>query len=214
MPHEFAQHTPTNLIILGATGDLVKRKIVPALYSLYKRGLLPKLFNVIGFSRRDWGDEEFKAHIKSILTKGVEDEFLNLFHYQKGDFTEMTAYTELASLVGGVDTKWSVCSNKLFYLAVPPNFNEQIIINLEESGLSKPCSDDTGWARVIVEKPFGKDYVSAKKLDKLLSKLFKEEQIYRVDHYLGKEILQNILVFRFANNFLEQGWDGGLIEKN
>ncbi|HVZ67260.1 MAG TPA: glucose-6-phosphate dehydrogenase, partial [Patescibacteria group bacterium] len=214
------KNIPTVFIIYGATGDLMGKKIVPALFHLYKKGKLPKLFKIIGFSRRQLTESQFIEFVSEILTKQVKhitkedrEKFLSYLLYQQGDFDDIASYKELASRLGIIDGSWSVCSNKLFYLAVPPQYYKGISEHLASSGLTIPCGPEEGWTRVIVEKPFGKNLKSAEDLDILLSKLFKEEQIYRIDHYLAKEMLQNILIFRFANNLFEEEWNSRLIEK-
>ncbi len=210
---------PTIFVILGITGDLVKKKILKALYDLYLKKRLPERFRVYGFSRRDYSDLELRAYLKSIMTdgafeeEGMFDEFLSTFYYVGGDFTEPSAYEKLASMLGRIDGEWSICSNKLFYLAVPPQSYSDIITNLHASGLTDPCSEDEGWTRVILEKPFGTDRKTAIALDAQLGSLFKEEQIYRVDHYLAKETVRNIVAFRFSNVFLEPVWNNNYIEK-
>ena len=216
-----SKNIPTVFIIFGATGDLMTKKIVPALLHLYIKGKLPKLFKIIGFSRRELTEDEFKNHVLEIIKKHDSDEaktnevnnFINLISYQKGRFDDINSYKMLASTLGITDKNWNVCSNKLFYLAVPPEFNKTIFENLHSSGLTIPCGPDEGWTRVIVEKPFGKNFETAEKLDNLLGKLFKEEQIYRIDHYLAKEMLQNILTFRFANSLFEDVWNKNYIER-
>lgn len=214
------KNIPTVFIIYGATGDLMGKKIVPALFHLYKKGKFPKLFKIIGFSRRNLTEEQFISYVKELLIKHHKgtlpedaDNFLNYFLFQQGNFDEITSYKTLAKRLGIIDGEWSVCSNKLFYLAVPPTYYKNISEHLASSGLTIPCGPDEGWTRVIVEKPFGKDLKSAEELDTLLSTLFKEEQIYRIDHYLAKEMLQNILAFRFGNNLFEDIWNNKYIER-
>ncbi len=211
-----AESVPTILIVLGATGDLMAKKIAPALYQLYKGGHLPKLFTIYGFARREMSHDEFRHLVKrELVQKGireVDDSFLNLCYYHTGNFEHKVDYLALAKTLGHVDAEWQACSNKLFYLAVPPIYYASIFKKLADSKLSEPCSDKTGWTRIIVEKPFGKDLKTAQELDAMLGKLFKEEQIYRIDHYLAKEMLQNILVFRFNNNLLEGMWDNKHVE--
>lgn len=210
---------PTIFVIFGITGDLVKKKILKAIYDLYLKNLLPEKIRIYGFSRRDYNDAELKAYLKEIMmesgfsNKEKYDEFLSKFSYIKGDFFEYGAYQNLASKLGMVEREWSICSNKLFYLAVPPQSYSSIVENLHKSGLTKPCSPTEGWTRVILEKPFGTDLKTANMLDKQLGKLFKEEQIYRVDHYLAKETVKNILVFRFSNSFLSPAWNKKYIKK-
>lgn len=213
------KNIPTVFIIFGATGDLMAKKITPALFQLYVNKKLPSMFRIIGFSRRDLGPEEFKTHVRHILKgnkKNKDDQieaFLNFFTYHKGEFDTLSSYTSLAEYLGRVDGEWKACSNKLFYLAVPPQNYKTIFQHLKSSDLTLPCSPEEGWTRVIVEKPFGKNAETALELDMLLGKLFKEEQIYRIDHYLGKDMLQNILSFRFNNDLFEDSWDNKHIEK-
>lgn len=212
-------HLPTVLVIFGVTGDLAVKKIIPALYHLFIKNKLPKLFQIYGFSRRNWTNDQFRLFIKDILKKESTysedkvDDFVRRGFYVQGKFDIVPDYTNLAKEMGRVDDEWKVCSNKLFYLAVPPKYYSTIFNNLAESGLTIPCSPEEGWTRVIVEKPFGYDLTTAMSLDLQLSKLFKEEQIYRIDHYLAKEMLQNILSFRFANNLLESSWNNKAIER-
>ena len=212
-------NTPTTLVILGATGDLVSRKIVPAVFRLYKSGQLPDRFRVMGFSRRDMSDTDFRGYIRGTLAsvEGTTPElvhaFLEFFYYTRGEFESEAHYGNLAKRLQSLDDEWGTCTNKLFYLAVPPKLYEMIFRAIAASGLSIPCGGDEGWTRVIVEKPFGSDLKTAKALDELLGKLFKEEQIYRIDHYLAKEMLQNILTFRFANNLFENIWNQESVER-
>lgn len=216
-----SKNIPTVFIIFGATGDLMAKKITPALFQLYKDKKLPGMFKIIGFSRRNFPEAEFKNHVRQILEnqknkkakKEEIDSFLNFFVYQQGDFDKVDSYNILAEYLGRIDGEWKACSNKLFYLAVPPKNYKSIFEHLKSSGLTLPCSPEEGWTRVIVEKPFGKNAESAEALDMLLGKLFKEEQIYRIDHYLGKDMLQNILSFRFNNDLFEDSWDASHIEK-
>ncbi len=210
---------PTIFVIFGVTGDLVKKKILKALYHLYRKKRLPERFRVYGFSRRDFDDAMLRSYLREIMVdqkyKEIEkfDEFLASFYYVKGDFNAKSAYDDLAKTLGRIDGEWRICSNKLFYLAVPPTSYSDIVTNLHSSGLTEPCSPEEGWTRVILEKPFGTDLTTALELDKQLGTLFKEEQIYRVDHYLGKETVKNILVFRFSNSFLTPSWNKNYIEK-
>jgi len=209
-------HIPTVFIILGATGDLMHKKIVPALFHLYKNQYLPKMFHLVGFSRRDWINKEFQSSLKEILMTHKEkkfDQFVKLWLYHQGNFEDLNNYHSLAKKLGYYDKEWRVCANKLFYIAAPPQYYEAILQNLHKSELTKPCSPEEGFTRVLIEKPFGKDQKTAEKLEILLSKLFKEKQIYRIDHYLAKEMLQNILNFRFSNTLFESSWSNQQIEK-
>ena len=225
---------PTILIILGVTGDLVSLKITPALFHLYEKKRLPQQFRVVGFARRAWTQEFFRAHLSDALRGHLARKpsakelrpFLNLFSYHQGDFSEREDFHALARTLKEIEDAWGMCSNKLFYLSASP-FNYEIILrNLAKSGLSTSChpppargdhawspETETGWTRIIVEKPFGTNLKTAQTLDRLLGKLFQESQIYRIDHYLGKEMLQNILTFRFSNNLFEENWKAHAIEK-
>lgn len=211
---------PTIFVIFGATGDLTAKKIAPALFNPFIADKLPKMIKIYGFARRDLTDEQFREHITAMLKKQKDfeknkeylDKFLQHIFYQSGDFNDFDSYKDLAVTLGKADTHWNVCANKLFYLAVPPEYYKSIFQHLSDSGLTEPCSPEEGWTRVLVEKPFGKDLKTAEELDTMLGTLFKEEQIYRIDHYLAKEMLQNILNFRFSNNLFEQSWGNQLIE--
>ncbi len=214
------KNTPTILVIFGATGDLMAKKIAPSLLHLFQKEKLPKLIQIIGFSRRKISREEFQLHImqnflayKNIKAdKKTIEEFFRHIQYHQGSFDDLADYNSLAQKLGQTDLEWKTCANKLFYLAVPPSYYKTIFINLDKSGLTIPCGPEGGWTRVLVEKPFGNDLETAKSLDLLMGKLFKEEQIYRIDHYLAKEMLQNILTFRFSNNILESSWNNRHIE--
>ncbi|PIR57812.1 MAG: glucose-6-phosphate dehydrogenase [Parcubacteria group bacterium CG10_big_fil_rev_8_21_14_0_10_38_31] len=214
-----SKNMPTVFVIFGATGDLMKKKIAPALFNLYKKGRLPKLFKVVGVSRSILSDDDFRKRVGEILKShgSKEDEvfrsFLEVFLFKSGQFDNEENYKNIAKYLLDIDVSWGVCSNKLFYLSVPPVHYEMILKNLSSSGLTLPCSQQGGWTRILVEKPFGKDAKTAIVLDNLLGTLFREEQIYRIDHYLAKEMLQNILTFRFSNNLFEDSWHKDFIEK-
>jgi glucose-6-phosphate 1-dehydrogenase len=204
---------PTIFVIFGATGDLARRKIIPALFALWENKLTPEMFQIVAFSRRELTDDLWREQVIDILGKKAEsDKFANIFTYRQGFFDKQNGFKNLSDFLGYKDNEWRVCSNKLFYLAVPPQYYKKIFNNLAASHLTDPCSPEEGWTRVIVEKPFGKDYKTAEDLDILLGRLFKEEQIYRIDHYLGKETVQNILAFRFSNSFLGPAWNKNYVE--
>lgn len=211
---------PTIFVIFGITGDLAARKLLPALLGLYSKQLLPKRFSIIGFSRRSFTREEFREYIRGRLNikpgQFKEEDvkhFLDHVSYEQGTFDDLASYTRLGSRLESIDGMWGQCSNKLFHLSVPPHLYEGILNHLAKSKLTILCADETGWTRILIEKPFGSDIDHAKSLDRLLSKLFKEEQIFRIDHYLAKEALQNILAFRFANAMFEPLWCGEYIDK-
>jgi len=213
--------TPTIFVIFGATGDLAAKKIIPSLWHLFEHGRLPKHLLIIGFSRRDLSSEEFKelvlAAVKNHTDSKMEEEkiadFFKLFSYHAGAFEDEKSFRSLAGAISEVEKSWGVCANKFFYLAVPPTSYEQIFKNLAKVKLNIPCGGKLGWSRVLIEKPFGLDLGSAQNLQALLSSYFKEEQVYRIDHYLFKEIIQGIENFRFSNNLFENAWDHTMIER-
>ncbi len=212
--------SPTIFVILGITGDLAQRKLLPALLSLYVKRQLPNKFAVVGFSRRHFSREEFRQHIRENMNvkpgQYREEEvkhFLDHISYEQGFFDAKDSYTNLAQRLALIDAGFHQCSNKLFHLAVSPSFYETILDRLAESKLTVPCDDEMGWTRVLVEKPFGNDVETAQKLDAKLAKLFKEQQIFRIDHYLAKEAIQNIISFRFANTLFEPLWNRAHIDK-
>ncbi len=211
---------PTVFVIFGITGDLASRKLLPALLALFVKKLLPTRFAIVGFSRRSFSREEFRdlirENIKIKQGQFKEEDvkhFLDHMTYEQGHFDFVPAYTRLAETLRFIDERWGQCSNKLFHLSVPPDLYQGILTNLAGSNLTLPCDDRTGWTRVLIEKPFGNDIVTARSLDRLLGKLFKEEQIFRIDHYLAKEALQNILAFRFDNPIFEPMWSREFIDK-
>ncbi|OGZ97921.1 MAG: hypothetical protein A3B34_00285 [Candidatus Sungbacteria bacterium RIFCSPLOWO2_01_FULL_54_21] len=211
---------PTILVIFGATGDLVRRKIVPALWHLYTEGALPLVFSIVGFSRRDFTHEQFRAYVAEMLAAyhpkrdpKKEKKFLAAFRYARGFFDASDAYAHLGAVLAGIEKEWNTSANKLLYLAVTPEHYRTVLTNIAHSGLARKNAPGKGWTRIIVEKPFGKDADTAMALDVLLGELFAEEQIYRIDHYLAKEMIQNILAFRFSNNLFEKNWGTESIER-
>ncbi len=211
---------PTIFVIFGITGDLASRKLIPALLELYSKRLLPQRFSIVGFSRRVFTREEFREYIRSRMNVKLgqyheEDvkHFLDHMSYEQGIFDDVGSYARLAAKLKGIDERWGQCSNKLFHLSVPPTLYEGILRNLAGSGLAEACDDGSGWTRVLIEKPFGNDIETARSLDKLLGSLFEEQQIFRIDHYLAKEVLQNILSFRFSNSMFEPLWNRQYIDK-
>ncbi len=218
---------PTHFVVFGATGDLMAKKIVPSLFSLQERGALPEEFRIVGVSRRDWADEDLKRHIETILSVKAPDaprasveKFLEKVTYHKLVFDAADDYRALAERLRAADDAHGMCSNKLFYLSVSPQFYDLILKNFKKTGLNEECVPDAGaapamdgWTRIVVEKPFGSDERTAKALDARLAEIFREDQIYRIDHYLAKETFQNILAFRFYNNLFEKNWGKELIEK-
>jgi len=221
MNNKNIKNIPSIFTIFGVTGDLAAKKIIPSLWHLFQRGRLPERLSVIGFSRREFSDKEFKDLILEAVKKHADsnienkeiDSFFELFTYQAGTFEDTKAFQSLSDRIAETESGWNMCANKLFYLAVPPSSYEQIFKNFASVKLNAPCGGDLGWSRILIEKPFGTDLRSAQKLQSLLSTYFKEEQIYRIDHYLFKEIIQGIENFRFSNNLFENEWDNTRIER-
>ncbi|MBI2004622.1 glucose-6-phosphate dehydrogenase [Patescibacteria group bacterium] len=221
MSSENIKNTPSIFTIFGVTGDLAAKKIIPSLWHLFQHGRLPERLSVIGFSRREFSDKEFKNLILQAVKKHADskiedkkiDRFFELFTYHAGTFEDVGAFQSLSDRIAEIENGWGICANKLFYLAVPPSSYERIFKNLALAKLNLPCGGDMGWSRILIEKPFGTDLSSAKKLQSLLSTYFKEEQMYRIDHYLYKEIIQGIENFRFSNNLFENAWDNTMIER-
>ncbi|MES3031568.1 MAG: glucose-6-phosphate dehydrogenase [Patescibacteria group bacterium] len=211
----------TIFIIFGITGDLAARKLLPSLLNLYVTKQLPKKFAIVGFSRRPFSREEFREYIRTHINikpgqYREEDvkHFVDHMYYEQGNFDEQESYARLARTLKAIDDSFRECSNKLFHLSIPPALYESIFDHLAKSGLTIPCmGDNEGWTRLLVEKPFGDNIETAKKLDKKLGELFDESQIFRIDHYLAKESLQNILSFRFENCLFEPLWNSKHIDK-
>ncbi len=203
---------PCNFVIFGATGNLASIKLLPALYRLELAGKLPEGLNFIAFARREWDDAAWRAYMKELLTKKLKadgealERFVMRFDYLRGELHDAKSYDRLKELLA--KPKLGVCSNIVFYLAIKPNDFPPVIRNLDAVGLSKP----RGLHRIVVEKPFGEDIESAKVLNELLHRYFEEDQVFRIDHYMGKETVQNLLVFRFANTLIEPLWNRNFID--
>ncbi len=204
---------PCVMVIFGATGDLTHRKLLPALYNLALEHPLPAGFSVIGFARRPYNDDIFREQaLESInqysrqkpVNPQVWDSFASGIYYLQSDFHNPEGYGRLNTLLNKLDQERGTSGNRIFYLSTPPSQYPEIIQNLGAAGLNK---NRKGWTRIIIEKPFGHDLTSAIELNRQVAKVFREDQVYRIDHYLGKETVQNILVFRLANGIFEPVWN-------
>jgi len=222
---------PCVLVIFGASGDLTGRKLIPALYELERRGGLPEAVRVLGVSRTKMSDDEFRAKLKPMSAENASgydeaewDEFSQRVHYEPGDATDGESFRRISDRIDALGDEAGMARaggrpNTLFYLSVAPKLYEPIIDQLGEAGLvtegKRWCSIDpehTPWQRVIVEKPFGSDLDSAASLNRALGRVFEEDAVFRIDHYLGKELVQNISVLRFANSIFEPLWNSRYID--
>jgi len=206
----------TNIVIFGGTGDLAKTKLLPALYDLYLQNLLPEKFYILALSRKPLTDEDYREYVKYCITSKREvdadmlEKFSKCVKYISGNFSDLISYQNIKAALAAYDAEQGLCSNKLFYLAVPPNLYEDIFAKLKDSDALASC--EGGWSRLLVEKPFGSDLKTAEALERQLCELFTEEQIYRIDHYLAKDAIENILSLRFANSILADSWNGKRVE--
>jgi len=209
---------PCSVVIFGASGDLTFRKLIPALYNLAADADLPAATNIIGFARREKTDESWRAELKETTAKssrsGLNEQIWQTFgsrvYYHPSEFGQAAGYQSLAQRLDTLDTQSATFGNRLFYLSVSPTDYEGILTQLAAAGLNRPR--DGAWTRVIVEKPFGTDLASAYALNEAVGRVFREEDTYRIDHYLGKETAQNIMVLRFANSIFEPLWNHRYID--
>lgn len=213
-----AHHNPTAFVIFGATGDLTQKKLLHALFHLFSNGFLPEKFHLVGIALDPMSTDQYRNFVRAIITQHKHrpeevNEFLSRITYQTGNFEHAELYQQLSQILRSLDADtFDVCSNKLFYLAIPPRYYSTIFNHLAQSGLTIPCGGDAGWTRILVEKPFGNNFSTAQELDTKLGELFQEEQIFRIDHYLAKETVQNILTFRFANALFEPVWNNEYVK--
>jgi glucose-6-phosphate 1-dehydrogenase len=212
---------PAIMVIMGATGDLTHRKLMPSLYNLAVNHLLPHGFSVVGFSRSDKAHEDFRADMREAVDKfsrmapvdsKVWDSFAEGLFFEQADFGDPNSYKKLGELLSKIDEERGTHGNRVFYLATPPTVFGQIAEMLGKSGLVTESANGDHWTRIVIEKPFGRDLQSAEQLNKQLLSVFHEDQVYRIDHYLGKETVQNLLVFRFANGLFEPIWNRNYVD--
>lgn len=209
---------PCAIVIFGATGDLTKRKLLPALYRLSVERLLPAEFAVIGVAREQKSDEEFRTQMRTAVSEQEEEEldeavwqsFAPGLFYVPGDFSEPATFKQLGEALTRLEAERLTAGNRIYYLATAPDFFGLIAKQLGAAGMARPESQ--AWTRIIIEKPFGHDLESARALNEELAAVFTEPQVYRIDHYLGKETVQNLLVFRFANSIFEPVWNREYID--
>jgi glucose-6-phosphate 1-dehydrogenase len=209
---------PCGLVIFGVTGDLARKKLMPAVYDLANRGLLPPGFALVGFARRDWADQDFaqvvhdsvKEHARTPFRDSVWDQLSEGIRFVQGEFDDAEAFEQLRRTTEELDRERGTGGNHAFYLSVPPKSFPTVIQQLDKSGLADTA--EGSWRRVVVEKPFGHDLASARELNTIIGDVFPSGSVFRIDHYLGKETVQNILALRFANQLFEPIWNGNYVD--
>ncbi len=215
---------PCVLVLFGVTGDLASKKLLPAIYDLANRGLLPPGFSLVGFARRDWADADFaqithdavKRHARTPFREEVWQQLSEGIRFVPGEFADDAAFDNLAGTVAQLDAERGTGGNYAFYLSVPPNAFPVVVQQLKRSGLSSAPEPGDGarqpWRRVVIEKPFGHDLASAQELNAMLDAVFPAHAVFRIDHYLGKETVQNLLALRFANTLFEPIWNRSYVD--
>src|SRR5690606_28398406 len=209
---------PSSLVIFGVTGDLSRKKLMPAVYDLANRGLLPPGFALTGFARRDWADQDFaevvhdavKEHARTPFREATWRQLAEGLRFVQGSFDDPEALERLRPTVETLDAERGTGGNHAFYLSVPPSAFPLVCKQLAASGLSS--SEEDAWRRVVIEKPFGHDLASARELDAVVSEVFPPDSVFRIDHYLGKETVQNLLALRFANQMFEPIWNANYVD--
>lgn len=209
---------PCGMVIFGVTGDLARKKVMPAVYDLANRGLLPPTFSLVGFARRDWSTQDFgqvvynavQEHCRTPFRQQNWDRLAEGFRFVPGTFDDDDAFAQLAETLEKLDAERGTGGNHAFYLAIPPKSFPVVCEQLHKSGLARPQGDR--WSRVVIEKPFGHDLASARELNKAVNAVFPEEAVFRIDHYLGKETVQNILALRFANQLFDPIWNAHYVD--
>jgi glucose-6-phosphate 1-dehydrogenase len=209
---------PCGMVLFGVTGDLARKKLLPAIYDLANRGLLPPGFSLVGFARRDWADQDFgkivyeavRAHARTPFREEVWRNLAEGFRFVPGSFDDPVAFDLLAKTVHELDLERGTGGNHAFYLSIPPSAFATVLENLDRSGLAKPSPGS--WRRVVIEKPFGHDLKSARELNEIVERVFPPDAVFRIDHYLGKETVQNLLALRFANQMFEPIWNANFVD--
>jgi glucose-6-phosphate 1-dehydrogenase len=209
---------PCGLVLFGVTGDLARKKLMPAIYDLSNRGLLPPGFSLVGFARRDWADQDFgkivydavRQHARTPFREEVWRNLAEGFRFVPGTFDDPDAFDLLAATVKELDRERGTGGNHAFYLSIPPGLFSTVCEQLDRSGLSKPAPGT--WRRVVIEKPFGHDLKSARELNDIVERVFPADSVFRIDHYLGKETVQNLLALRFANQMFEPVWNANYVD--
>src|SRR6202047_1722711 len=211
---------PVTVVLFGASGDLAKRKVIPAMFDLAIHNSLGPRYTIVGFARTPTTDESFQAALgeaaKSISEVGPIDprqwdEFAKNLHYSQGEYDDPESYARLAKCLEDLEASKELGGNRLYYLSTPPEVYPHIVDQFGKAGLAKPKSPDA-WVRIIIEKPSGRDLASAKELNKTVLSVFEEQQVYRIDHYLGKDTVQNLLVLRFGNGIFEPLWNRNYVD--
>nr|WP_298986153.1 glucose-6-phosphate dehydrogenase [uncultured Micrococcus sp.] len=212
---------PSSLVLFGVTGDLARKKLLPAMYDLAHRGLLPPSFSLVGFGRRDWSDDEFADYVRACVEAAsrtpfdetVWDQFRGGLRFVSGAFDDAEAYARLRDILAELETTRGTAGNAVFYLSIPPDWFEAVSRHLADQGLADRSQPADGpWRRVVIEKPFGHDLASAQELNAVIERVFPSDAVFRIDHYLGKETVQNILAFRFANRIFEPLWNADHVD--
>jgi len=201
---------PCTMVIFGATGDLTHRKLMPSLAGLAAKGVLPEPFTIVGYAIDQWDDERFRQELRGDIAPALWQTFAPNLFYRAGDFRDPAGYVRLRTLLDQIDAERGAAGNRLYYLATPPSFYADIVAQLGAAGLAH--EEGQGWRRIVIEKPFGRDLTTARALNQTIGQVFAESQIYRIDHYLGKETVQNLLIFRFANRIFEPLWNREYID--
>jgi glucose-6-phosphate 1-dehydrogenase len=207
-------NSPVSIVIFGASGDLTERKLIPSLFNLYRKDRMPGQFRIVGYGNTAFTDEQFRDHLKGGMEKFASykytakewEKFASNLAYQQGRYTDLADFKKLGNFLNDWENG---AGNRIYYMATPPGVFPNIIDLL---GLTDQLAEQNGWRRVVIEKPFGTDYASARSLNEQIHKALNERQIYRIDHYLGKETVQNILVARFANTIFEPLWNRNYID--